>query len=149
MHTKECVRTCTCPYTHAFYQSNLIGKSMLWLANRELMQSRGLSSPLPTPSCLNLYLSVSLMSFSSPLVFPLSFPLSLFLLKTTKQHLHPVCRQAVETHGQQIDGLSDSPCWIFLLLANSSLTFSVMTIRKTGVSSFSSDTDTLIHTFND
>lgn len=60
-------------HTHALYQSNLIGKSMLWLANRELMQSRGLSSPLPPPVSIFTYLS---LSCPSPL---LSSPLCLFL----------------------------------------------------------------------
>lgn len=36
----ECVWTCICSHPNTFYQSNLTGRSMIWLANRELMQSR-------------------------------------------------------------------------------------------------------------
>lgn len=90
MHTEECVWTRTRSYTHAFYQSNLIGKSMLWLANRELMQSRGLSSSLPPPVSIFTYLS--LMSFSSPLVCSLSFS---FVSSCGKQ-LNNICTQSAE-----------------------------------------------------
>lgn len=93
MHTKECVQTRIHLYPHAFYQSNLIRKSMIWLENRELMQSMGLSS----------FLSQSLLICLSHVLPPFPFSLSpflscFFLWKTTKQHLHTVCRQAVETH---------------------------------------------------
>lgn len=90
MHTEECVWTRTRSYTHAFYQSNLIGKSMLWLANRELMQSRGLSSSLPPPVSIFTYLS--LMSFSSPPVCSLSFS---FVSSCGKQ-LNNICTQSAE-----------------------------------------------------
>lgn len=93
--TQECAQTGTRSYTHAFYQSNLVGKSMLWLANRDLMQSRGPSSPLPPPVSILTYLSLSCPS--PPLPSSLSPFLScIFLWKTRKQHLHTVCRQAGE-----------------------------------------------------
>lgn len=48
----QCAWTCVCLHPHAFYQSNLTGKSMIWLANRELMQS-----PPPPPQSSLIYLS--------------------------------------------------------------------------------------------
>lgn len=95
-HRGVCVDVRARSYTHAFYQSNLIGESMLWLANRELMQSRGLSSPLPPPVSIFTYLS---LSCPSP---PLSssrrpFFYCFFLWKTSKQHEHVVYRQGGET----------------------------------------------------
>lgn len=81
----ECVWTCMCSHPHAFYHSNLTGKSMIWLANRELMQSRGL--PSLSPSSL-IYL-MSLSSSSSSSHFLSFFPRSCFLLLgTRKQQLH-------------------------------------------------------------
>lgn len=77
MHTEECVWTCICSHPNAFYQSNLTGRSMIWLANRELMQSRGVLPSL-SPSCLNLHLSISLMSLSSSSTSLLAFPTSCF-----------------------------------------------------------------------
>lgn len=89
MHAEECVWTCMCSRPHAFYQSNLTGKSMIWLANRELMQSRGLP-----PISIFTYLSLSCPSPPhhppSPLIFSFFFPRLLFLLvgnkKTTAAH---------------------------------------------------------------
>ena len=77
-HVHACTQRSVCGHTHAFYQSNLIGKSMLWLTNRELMQSRGLSSPLPPPVSIFTYLSLSCPS--PPLTSSLSLSLSLLFL---------------------------------------------------------------------
>lgn len=103
MHAEESVWTCMCSHPHAFYQSNLAGKSMIWLANRELMQSRGLRPPLPSQSSL-IYLShVPLLLIILLPLFSLFFPPSCFLVagnkKTTAAHwvvgaTHPAGRWA-------------------------------------------------------
>lgn len=74
-------------HTHTFYQSNLIGKNMLWLANRELMQNRP-PSPPSLPLCLSPFLSVSLMPFSC--FFSPSSSAFSFCAEQQKQHLHTV-----------------------------------------------------------
>lgn len=149
-HVHACTQRCVCGHTHAFYQSNLIGKSMLWLTNRELMQSRGLSSPLPPPVSIFTYLSLSCPS--PPLTSSLSLPFSLVSFCGKQQN--NICTQSADRlvkHGRQTDGLSDNP-WILpeFLLNNTSLTSSIR--RKTGVSSFSTHTQTHeythVYTFN-
>lgn len=115
-HRGVCEWTRTYSHTHAFYQSNLIGKSMLWLANRELMQSRGLSSALPPPVSIFTYLSLSCPS--PPLLSSLSpFPLCCFFYGKQKTTSAPQSVDMLVKHGQQTDGLSDNPLnfsWIFI-----------------------------------
>lgn len=79
---------------HAFYQSNLIGKSMLWLTNRALMQSRGLSSPLPPPVSIFTYPT---LLCPSPPPLPSFFSCFLFCEKQQNNICTGVCRQAGET----------------------------------------------------
>ena len=118
-HTQTHMHACTlmsvCGHTHAFYQSNLIGKSMLWLANRELMQSRG-SPPLSFLLSQSLLICLSHVLLLPSRLFSLYLHFSLvsFFWKTTKQNLHAVCRQAGQNPADSLSQSLDSS-WIFIL----------------------------------